>query len=126
MIIALEALPLLLRARWARKSKSTKPRVAVYVGEVYRRDVLAGPNCSVTDMSKLWECAKRGDADAVGELLDAGADPNDPDQAQQPVRPWPAAIKCPLQRALLAKRPWPRRQGAALCILPRRAASSTL
>ena len=37
-------------------------------------------------MSKLWECAKAGDADAVGELLDAGADPNDPEQAQQPVR----------------------------------------
>jgi hypothetical protein len=40
----------------------------------------------VAVMSKLWECAKAGDADAVGELLDAGADPNDPEQAQQPVR----------------------------------------
>ena len=54
----------------------------------------AGPNCSETDMSKLWEFAKRGDADGVGELLDAGADPNDPDQAQQPVRPWSAASEC--------------------------------
>ncbi len=45
-------------------------------------------------MSKLWEFAKMGDADGVGELLDAGADPNDPDQAQQPVRPWSAASEC--------------------------------
>jgi hypothetical protein len=65
---------------------------------------LAGSNWRKTGMSKLWECAKRGDADAVGELLDAGADPNDPDQAQQPVRPTCAAIECRSPRVLLANR----------------------
>ena len=33
---------------------------------------------------KLWEVARTGDADAVGALLDGGADPNDPAQAQRP------------------------------------------
>ena len=40
-------------------------------------------------MAKLWEAAKTGDTDAISAMLDAGADPNDPEQAQQPVRPHP-------------------------------------
>jgi|EP01049_Picozoa_sp_SAG25_P010634 hypothetical protein len=35
---------------------------------------------------KLWEAAKAGDEAALRTLLDSGLDPNDPGQADQPVR----------------------------------------
>ena len=78
-------------------------------------------------MGKLWECAKRGYAGAVAELLDAGADPNDPDQAQQPVRQ-SAVIESALAPSLLVayRGEWLSRQGAARCIWPRRATLPTL
>ena len=73
-------------------------------------------------MAKLWEAAKTGDTDAISTMLDAGADPNDPEQAQQPVRPPPPSL------LPLARRPDPTqrrrgRRGAARCTWRRRATS---